>query len=62
MPTKPIKAKIQPAAPGKRPKVVALKSRQSVSQRIGAEKKAKRAVKAIQTAAPGRVHVTRRKS
>lgn len=53
------KAKIT-TKPGSRPKVEPAKPRRSVAARIGAEKKATRAVKAIETAAPGRVRVTKK--
>lgn len=53
------KAKIT-TKPGARPKIQPAKPRRSVSARIGAEKKAQREVAAIETAAPGRVKVTRK--
>jgi hypothetical protein len=53
------KAKIT-TKPGGRPKVEPSKPRRSVASRIGAEKKAARAVKAIEQAAPGRVTVARK--
>ena len=59
MPTKPTKVKLTQSSTGKT-KVEPVKPRASVSKRIGAEKKAKRAVKAIEKAAPGRVRVAKR--
>ncbi len=53
------KANIKTSPAGKT-KVEPAKAYTSVSRKIGAEKKAKRAVKAIETAAPGRVRVAKR--
>lgn len=60
MPSKSVgKIKIT-KSPSGRTKVETAKPRRSVSAKIGAEKKAARAVKVIEKAAPGRVQVTKR--